>query len=288
MLGKTYCILCGVISTSKICINCQFSLFQIKELKKVLEESLRSNRMPPEWATKAAKKIKEILEYYPEFAVYKNVISELVWTYIIDDEATREGLPIDELVQLSYTHKNRDEIIKDLEDIKIVNISTDRRLFPGEMLTPLLEVKKVYGDDFNTPNWNYYVSAIQSIFILNLVERMISSYISTGYVRRPLFALLIFKILSKVIIHYMSEKDLNDVDNFHVSEMDVSALLTILGNKRTQMKFIVNVTGIIDGESKLFQDYDEENKKFLIHEDWNEYIKIMIERIREVERERDR
>jgi len=243
--------------------------------------------MPPEWATKAAKKIKEILEYYPEFAVYKNVISEVVWTYIIDDEATREGLPIDELVQLSYTHKNRDEIIKDLEDIKIVNISTDRRLFPGEMLNPLLEVKKVYGDDFNTPNWKYYVSVIQSIFILNLVERMINSYISTGYVRRPLFALLIFKILSKVIIHYMSEKDLNDVDNFYVSEMDVSALLTILGNKRIQMKFIVNVTGIIDGESKLFQDYDEENKKFLIHEDWNEYIKIMIERIREVERERD-
>lgn len=87
----------------------------------------------------------------------------------------------------------------------------------------------------------------------------------------------------------MSEKDLNDIDSFYVSEMDVNALLALLRSKKGQIKFVVNVTGIIDGKSKLLQDYNEENKKFLIHEDWNEYIKVMIERYREVEREeRDR
>ncbi|WP_456329213.1 hypothetical protein [Archaeoglobus sp.] len=66
--------------------------------------------------------------------------------------------------------------------------------------------------------------------------------------------------------------------------MDVNALLALLRSKKGQIKFVVNVTGIIDGKSKLLQDYNEENKKFLIHEDWNGYIKVMIERYREVER----
>jgi len=35
--------------------------------------------------------------------------------------------------------------------------------------------------------------------------------------------------------------------------MDINALLALLRNKRGQMKFVVNVTGIIDGKSKLLQ-----------------------------------
>jgi len=284
------CTLCGMpANKTGVCENCQLSIFQMNELKIQLEDALRNNKPLPEWAIKAAEKITEILADYPEFLVYKNIVSELIWTYIIDDDAVINGVPIEEVVMLNYTHKSRDEVIRELRDMKIIDVSISRRLFPGKLLNALLDLKKIYGDNFDTPKWKQYVSAIQSIFILNIVERMLKDfYKEVG--RRPAQVLLIFKILSRVIQHYMvlSSEELSNTDKFSISELDIKAVMSILRSNKSRLRFYVNITGVKDGNSKLIEDFDENNKEFIINKAFNDYIKIMIERIREIERCRER
>lgn len=282
------CKLCGAsidpLSGIPICKNCQISLFQIKTLKNTLRESIMHKEKPPEWALKAANKITEILSNYPEFLAYKNVVSEVVWEYIIDDEAQIEGIEIEDLVSLKYTYKNKTEILQELYKLGIVDITNDRKLLPGKLLQSLLEIKKVYGDNFRSVNWEMYTSAIQAIFMLDITEKHVDAYLS-GHKKKNLKQVLtIFKILSRVIEDNLDKTVYPEI--FSIAQVDFDLLLSLLGDKKTKLKFYVNITGIVDGKSKLVEDFDEEAHEFKLHKDFNEYIIRMIERIREIERER--
>ncbi len=59
--------------------------------------------------------------------------------------------------------------------------------------------------------------------------------------------------------------------------------MKILGSPLAKNRFYVNITGIKDGHAKLIEDINEESGEFITHKDFNEYLKIMIERIREEE-----
>jgi len=282
------CKLCGAsidpLSEVPICKNCQISLFQIEELRDVLRYSIMHKENPPEWALKAANKITEILSNYPEFIAYKNVVSEVVWDYIIDEEAQIEGIEIDELVSLKYAYRNKNEILQELYKLGIVDITNNRKLLPGNLLLPLLEIKEVYGDNFSSVNWEMYTSAIQAIFMLDITKKHIDEYL-TGRKKRNLRQVLtIFKILSRVIEDNLDKTSYPE--GFSIAQIDFDIMLSLLGDKRTKLKFYVNVTGILDGKSKLVEDFDDKNRVFKIHKDFKEYIIRMIERIREIERER--
>jgi hypothetical protein len=285
-----HCILCNLPSYSeKICKNCQYALFQIKELKDVLVESLKNGKAPPEWASRAAEKITEVLTNYFYFSAYKNVVSEIVLIYILDDDAIYNGIEIEEVTSLRYTAISRDQIIKDLYEFEIIDVTNDRRLYPGKILQALIDVKKVLGDNFASFNWKIYTLSVQAVFILGLVERQLYKYINEE-TRLPRVPLAIFKLLSLIIQKYKesSSDEINKLDEFRLLDIELNTILSILGSKFSKDRFYVNITGIVDGNAKLIEDYDEEKGEFVIHKDLNDYIKIMIERIREVERERER
>ncbi len=283
------CLLCGLPShTDKLCENCQYALFQIRELKDCLTEALREGKMPPDWALKAAEKITETLADYPYFLAYKKVISEIVWYYIIDDESLYNGIEIEEVTELEYTHRSRDQILRDLYELEIIDISLDRRIFPGKMLKSLLDLKKIYGDNFASFNWKSYTLAIQAIFMLGIVEKLLEKHIKEN-TPLPRIPLVTFKILSAVIQKYKDKTDeLDRINEFRLLDIELQALISILGSKVSKNRFYINITGIKDSNAKLIEDFDEKEKEFIIHKDLNNYIKRMIERIRDVERERKR
>ncbi len=284
------CTLCNLPTYSHdLCENCQYSLFQIKELKNHLINSLKSRRTPEEWALKAAEKICEILADYPLFAAYKNVVSEVVWYCILDDDVNLNGIEIDEITSLIHTHTSRERIIRDLYEMEIIDITTDRRIYPGKILQPLLDLKKIYGDNFASVNWKLYTSAVQSIFILGVSEKMLQKYVEEEG-KLPRVVLLVFKILSKIIQKYkeLDKTELVEVDTFSLLDLELEVLMKILGSQLAKNRFYVNITGIKDGHAKLIEDINEESGEFIIHKDFNEYLKIMIERIREEERDRIR
>jgi len=295
---KKHCTFCGLpIHTyeSELCENCKYSLFQIRELKNHLLYSLKSGKPPEEWAFKASEKICEILADYPLFAVYKNIVSEIVWLCILDDKLTFTGIGIEEITSLMYTHTNKLKILRDLYEmeiidiVEIVDITIDRKIFPGKILKPLLELKKIYGDNFASVNWKLYTSAIQSVFILGVSEKMLQKYVEEEG-RLPRIVLLVFKILSRIIQKYkeINTEKLNEIETFSIFDVDLQALMHILGTKVSKNRFYVNIAGIKDGNAKMIEDIDEKSGEFIIHKDFNDYLKVMIERIREEERDRIR
>lgn len=284
------CIFCGLPTyTQDLCENCQYSIFQIKELKNYLMYALKSGKTPEEWALKASEKICEILADYPLFAAYKNVVSEVVWLCILDEDVNFNGIEIEEVTSLMSTYASRERIIRDLYEMEIIDITTDRRIFPGKVLQPLLDLKKIYGDNFASVNWKLYTSAVQAVFILGVSEKMLQKYTEEEG-RLPRVVLLVFKILSKVIQKYkeLSTKELTEIETFSLLDLELMALMHVLGTKVAKNRFYVNITGIKDGNAKMIEDIDEKSKEFIIHKDFSDYIKIMIERIREEERNRTR
>lgn len=127
------CMLCGLPSHSgEICKNCEYAIFQIKELKSCLAENLKNGKMPPEWALKAAEKISETLADYLYFLAYKKVVSEIVLYFILDDDTLREGIEIEEITELNYTSLSRDQILNDLYELEIIYITSNRKILPGK------------------------------------------------------------------------------------------------------------------------------------------------------------
>ena len=251
--------------------------------------ALKSGKAPEEWALKASEKICEILADYPLFAAYKNVVSEVVWLCILDEDVNFNGIEIEEVTSLMSTYASRERIIRDLYEMEIIDITTDRRIFPGKVLQPLLDLKKIYGDNFASVNWKLYTSAVQAVFILGVSEKMLQKYTEEEG-RLPRVVLLVFKILSKVIQKYkeLSTKELTEIETFSLLDLELRALMHVLGTKVAKNRFYVNITGIKDGNAKMIEDIDEKSKEFIIHKDFGDYIKIMIERIREEERDRTR
>ena len=285
------CILCGLrtYTSHNICENCQYSLFQIRELRDSIIHALEDRENIDEWmwALKAAEKICEILADYPLFSAYKNIVSELVWLCILDDRVNIEGIEIEDVVSLLSTRVSREKIIRDLYELHIIDITSDRRILPGRLLQPLLDLKRIYGDDFSSVNWKLYTSAIQAIFMLSVAEKMLHKY-TEDEGRLPRVVLLVFKILSKVIQKYrdLDAEEMDNIEEFTLLDLELKAMMHILGAKATEDRFYINITGIKDGNAKMIEDIDEERKEFRIHKDFTDYIKVMIERIREEERGR--
>jgi len=119
---------------------------------------------------------------------------------------------------------------------------------------------------------------------LDITEKKIKRHIEGHGKRNPKQVLTVFKILAKVIDNNLDNEEY--LENFYLPQIDFEVILGLLGGKRSRTRFYVNITGIKDGKAKLVEDIDNEDHTFRIHRDFNDYIVYMIERLREVERER--
>lgn len=152
-----------------------------------------------------------------------------------------------------------------------------------------MDLKKIYGDNFASFNWKLSVLSIQAIFMLSIVEKLLERHIKEKTLL-PRIPLVVFKILSLIIQNYKdkTEDELESIVEFKLSEMELKMLTSILGSSVHRNRFYANIMGTKDGNAKLIEDIDEEERTFIIHKDINIYLKQMIERIREAERERKR
>jgi len=279
------CKLCGgSTDTDPICINCQLALFQMEELKRVLLNSLKNKEKPPEWSLKASLRISEILSTYPTFNAYKNLIGDVVYIFLTDDNAVISGVDPEGLPSLISTTISNSEILSELSSLDIIEITNNRRVFPGKLLQLLIDLRRVYAESFASREWELYTSAVHTVCIIDLTKKRILDYLKERG-RNPKQILTIFKILSKVIQDNIDKKDQS---TFYIHEIELNTILFLL-NKNSRMRFLEKIIGI-DGKSKLIEDFteDEDTKSlvFKIHHDFSGYITHMIERLREVERER--
>lgn len=280
------CKLChGSTDDKPICINCELALFQMGELKTILLNSLKNNERPPEWSLRASQRISEIFSGYPTFRAYKNVITDILYEFLVNDKAIISGVEPSELLSLMRTTMSTSRILSELSKLGILEITNDRKIFPGRLLWPILDLRKVYGENFASREWEWYISAIHTVCIVDLTENRIQNYLK-GQGRNPKQILMVFKILSKVIQNSIDMEE--NPETFYIEEIDLNTVLFLL-DKNSRVRFIENIIGL-DGKSKLIEDFAEDEDSgaliFKVHKDFSGYLTYMIERLREVERER--
>ena len=281
------CKICGLSSDGPLCEICSLSLLQINELYSILKESIIRKEEPPPWTLKASRKIADMLITYPMFAAYENVSSGLILEFLISDESElAAGINLDELEELKTTYIDRDKIIEHLVEMGIIRVDENRNAYPGPFMEYLLDTKKIYGDDFSSSGWSAALSVLKTFIIINLIKEKIDKSIK-GEGRLPRQAFTVFRLLSSVVKNEVGNENYRETKQFTISENDWILSTTLLKGGKNKRRFFLNATGIIDVEAKIISDVDE-NNNLVLHKDLNGLIIHMIERVREMERDRYR
>ncbi|MGB9762438.1 MAG: hypothetical protein ACPLW7_00245 [Minisyncoccia bacterium] len=272
----------------------KLSLYQMDIISEVIK-NLDNEKENYVWIYDLSEIINKVFESYYIFQIYKILLNEILldWIFFDDEDDgviySRDGIPVDELISLmGYPEKKK--VLEDLTKIDVIDIKNDR-IFPGNIIKRLIEIKKVFKDEFSNQNWKKNFNLALTFVIINISkEYIINSQDKKN--RVPQVIIASFNILSYVIYEYFNIKNYksSEAENLYkISYFIVEKIFRQSAiNRRRIYRYVGFLLGTFDGEAKIFEDVDSEKNELILNSKLNRYIEFMIERIRIKIREQER
>lgn len=253
-------------SESGLCDKCKLTIFQITES---LELYLK-NKNPPKWLLTFLRDLGWIYQFFPKTKPYFDVAHEVTSEFVL---LRNEQMSTDEVKRLAYANVPRHKIIGILERAGIVKISSNGEvLYPGKLCERLREIRWE-GYKINSPQFQKRNMERNGILTIALTKSLLSEGEFT-----PRKALSLFHLLS-LHMQFCDEKITKSIVPFVQKKAFRSLPESVLYGVKTQM------TGWVDGQTKLLDDLDE-NENILLKDEIVEYAEQMRERHRNRTRSR--
>lgn len=265
----TVCGLCKEKKRSSeggLCDKCKLTVFQITES---LELYLKSKR-PPKWLLTFLRDLGWVYQFFPKTKPYFDVAHEVTNKFVL---YRREEMSADEVRRLAYANVPRHKIIDILEKAGIVKVGNNADiLYPGVLCERLREIRWE-GYKINSPQFQKRNMERNGILTIALTKSLLSDGEFT-----PRKALSLFHLLS-LHMQFCDEKIAKAIPSFIQTRAFRALPESVLYGVKTQM------TGWVDGQTKLLDDLDEK-ENILLKDEIVEYAEKMRERHRDRTRSR--
>ena len=252
------------LKTTKLCDNCDLSIFQINTILSLYLE----NQSPPQWLIAG---LIEIASWAyignPHGSGYFNTANEIVEIFAID---RHETIAISDLDEINYTNLPANKVLQILKNALVIDYDT-QEIVPGPISKKLIQIRWE-GYEMNSPEVKLKIKEIQGIIAVAITKSLMQNS------HKPQKALGLFKLMSKLIL----DSEISGNISPDISDYDLDIALNKLPS-RQQSKIVRQIVGLSDGETKIVTDKDIEGKMPL-----KENVKIYLENMRERYRERER